>query len=84
VIAPEARASPFLTIGLGLVHIEPKATLAQPPNRTEQTAYVGGGIRYYLTRRFFLRAEYRAHYIFTKRNENEKADEWKLGFAFFF
>jgi hypothetical protein len=84
VLVPEARWSPFLTIGVGLVHIEPKATLVQPVNRTEQTAYVGGGVRYYLTRRFFLRAEYKAHYIFTKRNENEEADEWKLGFAFFY
>jgi hypothetical protein len=84
VIAPEARWSPFLTIGLGVVRIEPKATLVQPANRTEQSAYVGGGIRYYLTRRFFLRGEYRANYIFTKRNENEVADQWQLGFAFFF
>jgi len=56
----------------------------QPVDRTEESAYVGGGVRYYLTRRFFLRAEYKAHYIFTKRNQNEEADEWKLGFAFFF
>jgi opacity protein-like surface antigen len=84
VILPEARLSPFLTLGVGLVHTEPKATLVQPANRTEQTAYVGGGLRYYLTRRFFLRAEYKAHYIFTKRNQNEEADEWKLGFAFFY
>jgi hypothetical protein len=84
VIAPEARWSPFLTLGLGLVHVEPKATLVQAANRTEQTAYVGGGVRYYLTRRFFLRGEYKAHYIFTKRNQNQEADEWKLGFAFFF
>ena len=53
-------------------------------DRTEQTAYVGGGVRFYLTRRFFLRAEYKAHFIFTKRNQNEDEDEWKLGFAFFF
>ena len=84
VIAPAARWSPFLTLGVGLVHTEPKATLVQPLVRTEESAYVGGGIRYYLTRRFFLRAEYKAHYIFTKRNENEEADEWKMGFAFFF
>jgi hypothetical protein len=84
VIAPEARWSPFLTLGLGLVHVEPKATLVQAANRTEQTAYVGGGVRYYLTRRFFVRGEYKAHYIFTKRNQNQEADEWKLGFAFFF
>ena len=84
VISPDSRWSPFLTLGVGVVHIEPKATLVAPANRTEQTAYVGGGIRYYLTRRFFMRAEYKAHFIFTKRNANEEADEWKLGFGFFY
>ena len=84
VIVPEARWSPFLTLGVGEVHIEPKATLVQAANRTEQTAYVGGGVRYYLTRRFFVRGEYKAHYVFTKRNQNQEADEWKLGFAFFY
>jgi hypothetical protein len=84
VFVPEARWSPFVTIGLGLVQTQPKATLVAAPSRDEQSAYVGGGIRFYLTRRFFLRAEYREYWIFTKRNENEDADEWKLGFAFFF
>ena len=84
IILPEARLSPFLTLGVGLVHTEPKATLVQPTDRTEDSAYVGGGLRYYLTRRFFLRAEYKAHWIFTRRNVNEEADEWKLGFAFFY
>ena len=84
VISPDTRWSPFLTLGVGVVHIEPKATLVAPADRTEQTAYVGGGIRYYLTRRFFMRAEYKAHFIFTKRNANEEADEWKLGFGFFY
>jgi len=84
IILPEARLSPFLMLGVGLVHTEPKATLVQPTDRTEQSAYVGGGLRYYLTRRFFLRAEYKAHWIFTRRNSNEEADEWKLGFAFFY
>jgi hypothetical protein len=84
VIAPEARWSPLLLLGVGEVHTEPKATLVRASNRTEATAYVGGGVRYYLTRRFFLRAEYKAHYVFTKRNQNEAVDEWKAGFAFFF
>ena len=84
VIVPEARWSPFLTLGVGEVHIEPKATLVQAANRTEATAYVGGGVRYYLTRRIFVRGEYKAHYVFTKRNQNQEADEWKLGFAFFY
>jgi Bacterial SH3 domain len=84
IIAPEWRLSPFLMLGTGVVHIQPKGTLVQPAVRTEQTAYVGGGVRYYLTRRFFLRGEYKSHIVFTKRNQNEEVDEWKLGFAFFF
>ena len=84
VFMPEWRFSPFVSMGTGVVHIEPKATLVTPLDRTDQTAYVGGGVRYYLTRRFFTRAEYRSHYVFTSRNQNEKVDEWKLGFAFFF
>lgn len=84
VIVPEWRVSPFVTIGVGLEHIEPKVTLAQPQNQTDPTAYVGGGVRIYLTQRFFVRAEYKSHMIFTKLNQNEVADEWKVGFAFFF
>jgi uncharacterized protein YgiM (DUF1202 family) len=84
VLVPEWRLSPFLMLGTGLVHTTPKATLVVPSERTDQTAYVGGGVRFYLSRRFFLRAEYKSHVVFTKRNENEAVDEWKLGFAFFF
>ena len=84
VLVPEWRFSPFLMLGTGLVHVTPKATLVVPSDRTDQTAYVGGGVRYYLTRRFFVRAEYKSHIVFTKRNANEEVDEWKLGFAFFF
>jgi hypothetical protein len=84
VLMPEWRFSPFLMLGTGAVHISPKATLIQPSERTDQTAYVGGGVRYYLTRRFFVRAEYKSHVVFTHRNANEEVDEWKLGFAFFF
>lgn len=84
VFVPEWRLAPFVTIGTGLLHIEPKTTVAEPTTHTETTAYVGGGVRYYLTRRFFIRAEYKSHIIFTKLNQNEAADEWIMGFAFFF
>jgi len=83
-IVPEWRLQPFLMLGTGIVHVTPKSTLVAPTERTDQTAYVGGGVRYYLTRRFFLRGEYKSHEVFTKRNANQQVDEWKLGFAFFF
>jgi len=84
VFLPERRISPFVMLGTGLIHIEPKGTLVAPLDRTDQTAYVGGGVRFYLTRRFFLRGEYKSHVVFTSRDDNEETDEWKLGFAFFF
>jgi len=83
VFFPEWRLSPFVTLGTGVVHTEPKAQLVVPSDRTDQSAYVGGGLRFYLTRRFFLRGEYKSHTVFTKRNQNEQVDEWKFGFAFF-
>jgi hypothetical protein len=84
VFLPEWRFSPFVSLGTGFVSIDPKATLVAPLDRSDQTAYVGGGVRFYLTRRFFLRGEYKSHVVFTSRDDNEEVDEWKLGFAFFF
>jgi hypothetical protein len=84
VYRPEWRLSPLLTLGTGIIRITPKSTLVLPEDRLDQTAYAGAGVHYYLTRRFFLRGEYRHHMVFTSRNENEEIEEWKLSFAFFF
>jgi hypothetical protein len=84
VFRPDWRLSPFLTLGAGVITIQPKTTLVQVPDRNDQTAYAGAGLRFYLKRRFFVRAEYRHHMVFTSRNENEEISEWKLGLAFFF
>jgi len=84
VFRPDWRLSPFVTLGTGVITIEPKGTLVVPADRTDQTAYAGAGLRFYWTRRFFVRGEYRTHMVFTSRNENEEIDEWKLGLAFFF
>jgi uncharacterized protein YgiM (DUF1202 family) len=81
---PQWRLTPFLMLGIGVLHVEPKATLVQPSNRTEQTAYVGGGLRYYIGRSFFVRAEYKTHVVITTQNRNQVEDEWKLGFAVFY
>lgn len=84
VIAPEWRLSPFLMLGTGYEKVTPKTILAQPIDSTNQSAYVGVGARFYLTRRFFLRGDYRHHVVFTSRDHNEVKNEWKLGFAFFY
>lgn len=85
VFVPQWRLSPYFTLGTGVIYIDPKATLVRSTDRTDQIGYVGGGLQFYLTRRFMLRTEYRNNIIFTRRDDNEEVDEWKyLGFAFFF
>lgn len=81
---PDWKISPFVQLGTGVVQISPKATIVSPIDRTEQVAYVGAGVKYYLSRRFIFRADYRSYVIFTERETNEERDEWKVGFAFFF
>jgi uncharacterized protein YgiM (DUF1202 family) len=85
VFVPEWRLSPYFTLGTGVIYTEPKSTLVRSQERTDQVGYVGGGLQFYITRRFMLRSEYRNNIIFTSRDDNEEVDEWKyLGFAFFF
>ncbi len=81
---PDWRLSPLLTLGTGSIWIQPKSTTVAAPDRNDQTAYVGAGLRFYVTRRFFLRGEYRDHLVFTSRDSNEEIKEWKLELAFFF
>jgi hypothetical protein len=81
---PEWRVSPYFTLGTGVIMTSPRTTLVQGPDRTDQIAHVGIGLRGYLTRRFMARIEYRSNVVFTSRDDNEEVDEWKAGFAFFF
>jgi hypothetical protein len=81
---PEWRVSPYFTLGTGMIMTSPRTTLVQGPDRSDQIAHVGAGLRGYLTRRFMARIEYRSNVVFTSRDDNEEVDEWKAGFAFFF
>jgi hypothetical protein len=84
VFMPEWRVAPFVGIGGGALHVAPKATLVQPADRTDTTAYAGIGLRGYLTNRFLLQAEYRQFVVFTSRDDNEEIDAWTVSFAYFF
>lgn len=81
---PDWRIAPFATIGTGMIHVTPKSTLVATVDRTDQLAYVGVGVKGYLSRRFVLRADYRSYVVFTDRDDNQEVNEWTVGFAFFF
>lgn len=84
VFMPQWRVSPFVAIGGGVVRTEPKATLVQAEDRTDETAYAGVGVRGFLTNRFLLQAEYRGYVVFTSRDDNEEIEAWTVGFTYFF
>lgn len=81
---PTWRLSPFVTLGTGKIFIEPKATLVNTKDRSDEVVDVGIGARYYLSRRFLLRAQYKNHVILTDRDTNQNAEEWKIGISTFF
>ena len=81
---PEWRASPFFTLGTGVIHTEPKGTIVATVDRTDNLAHVGVGVRTYISRRLLFRAEYKTYVVFTSRDDNQEISEWKAGFSFFF
>ncbi len=81
---PEWWLSPFVTLGTGILRINPKSTLVSTLDRTDQMAHAGIGVRAHLSRRFLLRAEYKTYVVFTSRDNNEEVESWQAGFSFFF
>jgi uncharacterized protein YgiM (DUF1202 family) len=81
---PTWIVSPFFTLGTGVLHIQPKATLVQTQDRTDQEVHAGFGLRSHISRQFLLRAEYKSYVVFTNRDDNEEVNEWTVGFSFFF
>jgi hypothetical protein len=80
------RFSPFFAIGTGVVRTNPRTTLVQTQDRTDQFASVGIGAQAYVTRRFVFRLEYNDYIVFSATNAhdtNEEIHEWKAGFAIF-
>jgi len=81
---PAWRASPFFRLGVGIIRTQPNASLVETPDRTDNFAMVGGGLRFYMTQRFLLRAEYNSYVIFSSRDANEEPREWTVGATVFF
>jgi len=81
---PGWRVSPFFSIGTGVIRTDPRTTLVQEPDRTDQLGHAGVGIRVYLARRFMFRAQYKNYVIFQSTDDNQEIDEWKAGFSVFF
>ncbi len=81
---PHWRLSPFFTVGAGMIEIQPKANLVQARDRTDDMLNAGIGLRYYWTRNFLVRFQYKHYVVLTSRDDDEVIEEWKIGFSTFF
>lgn len=81
---PNWFISPYASVGGGAIFIKPRATLVQEDSRNEDFMNFAVGARWYLSERYFLRMEYRNYTIFTDRDNNEEAEEWKVGLSVFY
>lgn len=81
---PETRWSPFFSLGVGRFENTPKSTLVNAIETDADLANVAIGLRYYVTRQFFLRAEFRDHVALIGHNRTDAYQEWSIGVSFFF
>jgi hypothetical protein len=84
---PDLEYSPFFTLGLGKIEVDPSATLISTEEDRNDFAQVGIGLQTYISRAFLARIEMNEYVIFSAdstRNDNEEVQEWKFGFAVFF
>lgn len=81
---PRWRLSPYIMLGADLVRVTPRTVLVQPDTSSENGAYAGLGLRWYLTRAFLFRTEYRNHVVLTDDNRNDGLEEWRAGFSVLF
>jgi len=81
---PDWRLTPHFTIGYGRFENEPRGSLVLDTNTDDDLANVGFGLRYYLTKRFFLRGDYRRYIVLSSDDENDEFDEFSAGVSFFF
>ena len=81
---PDWRVAPFFSMGLGKYKNKPKATLVGAIETDSNMATVALGANVYLTRRFYVRGEYRRFIAYIDENRNWDYNEMSVGIGFFF
>ena len=80
---PDLIISPYFGVGAGIINTEPHSILADAKIRKNTLISTALGAKYYLTRNFVLKAEYKYSLVLTDLDYNEEIKLWKLGFSVF-
>lgn len=81
---PELTVIPYIGVGGGVIRTQPHSVLADAKKRQDATMAAAIGVKYHITRNFFLRGEYKYSLVLTNRDDNEEVQLWKVGFSIFF
>jgi uncharacterized protein YgiM (DUF1202 family) len=80
----DQRISPFFGIGVGRFKNFPNLSLVDADTTSANLANAGVGVRYYLTDRFVLRADYSLYTVFVNDSKTKEYGAWSAGVSFFF
>jgi len=83
---PDFKYSPYLTLGLGEIEVDPSVILISARDDKNSFAQFGLGLQRYVSRSFLFRFEANEYVIFSSgtSDNSEVVNEWKFGFAVFF
>jgi hypothetical protein len=81
---PDSRWSPFFSLGAGRFTNVPKVTLVSAIESKGGLANAAIGLRYYITRQFFLKVEAKRHVALINYTSADHFNELSAGAAFFF
>jgi uncharacterized protein YgiM (DUF1202 family) len=80
----DRRFSPFVGIGVGKFSNFPNQSLVGAMTTNAKLANAVIGVRYYLTDRFVLRADYSLYTVFVNDTQTNEYRAWTVGASFFF
>ena len=78
------RLSPFFSVGLGKFKNFPNLSLIGAQTTDAKLGTASIGVRYHLTERFVLSADYSLYTAFVSDQRTTEYKAWTLGIAFFF
>ena len=81
---PESRFSPFLLLGYGIFENVPATSLVSATNASLDMGNAGIGFKYYLTDKFYFRADATTYVVLVGDNRSDEYTHFNAGFSFFF
>lgn len=80
----DKRLAPFFGVGLGKFNNIPNAVLVNAQNTNAKLGYAMAGLRWHLTSRFVLRADYSIYTAFVADNRNAEYRAVTAGISFYY